>query len=48
MIQSFDWRTLLEMRRLYPKVTRIALVEEETLGTNPAAPSAWMAGFSPG
>jgi glycerophosphoryl diester phosphodiesterase len=53
MIQSFDWRTLLEVRRLAPSMTTVALTAEVPAWGSEGlyrlhgqvGPSPWMAGF---
>ena len=54
-LQSFDWRTLVEMKRLDPNITLVALTcEQPTWGPEPGnvcrevnkpGPSKWMAGL---
>ncbi|CAE6538547.1 unnamed protein product [Rhizoctonia solani] len=45
--QSFDWRTLILMKKLDPKILRAALVDSTTVyGTNKST-STWLAGLRP-
>ncbi|CAE6506071.1 unnamed protein product [Rhizoctonia solani] len=45
--QSFDWRTLILMKKLDPKITRAALVDSNTAyGVNNST-STWLAGLRP-
>lgn len=55
MLQSFDWRTLVEMRKLDPTITLVALCNEQpswgpdlyntTLELSRPGPSRWLAGL---
>jgi glycerophosphoryl diester phosphodiesterase len=55
MLQSFDWRTLVEMKKIDPNITTVALTcEQPTWGPEPGnvcrevakpGPSKWMAGL---
>jgi glycerophosphoryl diester phosphodiesterase len=48
-IQSFDWRTLLEARRLAPEIETVCLTIEtpntDTVRRNAGAPSPWLGGL---
>ncbi|CAE6427926.1 unnamed protein product [Rhizoctonia solani] len=45
--QSFDWRTLVLMKKLDPKITRAALIDSTTVyGVNNST-STWLAGLRP-
>jgi glycerophosphoryl diester phosphodiesterase len=48
-IQSFDWRTLVEMKRIAPEIERVCLTIEDTDEDNiqrgKPGPSPWTAGF---
>ncbi|THH05134.1 hypothetical protein EW145_g5014 [Phellinidium pouzarii] len=46
--QSFDWRTLAEMREFDPSVVISALIDDETAyhPTDPSLPSPWLAGLN--
>lgn len=50
-IQSFDWRTLREVKRLAPDIETVCLTYEETLkdrtGGVSRQPSPWLAGLDP-
>jgi glycerophosphoryl diester phosphodiesterase len=49
IIQSFDWRTLMVMRRLAPEIDRACLTvespAEDTVGRSGSGPSPWAAGL---
>jgi glycerophosphoryl diester phosphodiesterase len=48
-IQSFDWRTLLSLRRIAPEIERVCLTAEalnfDTIRRGEPGPSPWTAGF---
>jgi glycerophosphoryl diester phosphodiesterase len=48
-IQSFDWRTLMAIRRIAPEVARVCLTAEalnfDTVKRGEAGPSPWLAGL---
>ena len=50
-IQSFDWRTLIEARRIAPEIETVCLTIEsdnmDTVRRAGAAPSPWLGGLSP-
>ncbi|CAE7137047.1 unnamed protein product [Rhizoctonia solani] len=45
--QSFDWRTLILMKKLDPKITRAALVDSNTVYGQNKSTSTWLAGLRP-
>jgi len=45
--QSFDWRTLIEMKRRDPTITTSALVDDETAYIPDGSASLWLAGLNP-
>jgi glycerophosphoryl diester phosphodiesterase len=51
MIQSFDWRTLIEARKLAPEIPTACLTIEtqnsDTIRRNDAMPSPWLGGLDP-
>jgi len=48
-VQSFDWRTLAEMRRIAPEIDRVCLTQDggdgDTLARGQPGPSPWTAGL---
>ena len=45
-VQSFDWRTLVEVRKLAPEIETVCLtIETPNMNTVSPAPSPWLAGF---
>jgi glycerophosphoryl diester phosphodiesterase len=48
-VQSFDWRTLVAVRRLHPTIRTVCLTNEggsfDTLATRDGVPSPWLAGL---
>jgi glycerophosphoryl diester phosphodiesterase len=48
-VQSFDWRTLLALKRIAPEIERVCLTAEalnfDTIKRGEAGPSPWTAGF---
>lgn len=48
-IQSFDWRTLVAVRKLAPEITLVALTDqqpdEDTIEIGKPGPSIWLGGF---
>jgi glycerophosphoryl diester phosphodiesterase len=49
MVQSFDWRTLVHLRKVAPEIERVCLTSEQpgedTVGRGKAGPSPWTAGL---
>jgi len=45
--QSFDWRTLIEMKKRDPTITLSALVDDETAYMPDGSTSPWLAGLNP-
>ena len=45
-IQSFDWRTLVEAKRIAPEIETVCLtIESQNMNTVSPRPSPWLAGF---
>jgi glycerophosphoryl diester phosphodiesterase len=48
-VQSFDWRSLVALRRIVPEIERVCLtietIVEDTIERSKRGPSAWTAGF---
>lgn len=48
-IQSFDWRTLIEARRIAPEIDTVCLtIESSSMNTVAGSPSPWLAGLEGG
>jgi glycerophosphoryl diester phosphodiesterase len=48
-IQSFDWRTLVEARRIAPEIDTICLtIESSNMNTVAGSPSPWLGGLAGG
>lgn len=48
-IQSFDWRTLIEARRIAPEIDTVCLtIESSSMNTVAGHPSPWLAGLDSG